>query len=94
MITTENVATYDYIVVGAGSAGAHDENVPEVLRSTCRMELPESGYDWDYPIEAQGNGNVRHAHGPPRLPHRGQRLLSDPQCHTRPFARHRAPAHA
>ena len=58
MITTENVATYDYIVVGAGSAGAHDENVPEVLTLTRWMELLESGYDWDYPIEAQGNGNV------------------------------------
>ncbi len=76
--------TFDYIVVGGGSAGAaiasrlsedadvevalieagpDDRGKEVILRLDRWMELLESGYDWDYPIEAQENGNsfMRHA---------------------------------
>jgi choline oxidase len=76
--------SFDYVVVGGGSAGAAvaarlsedpevtvglleagptdvDEDV--ILRLNRWMELLESGFDWDYPIEEQENGNsyMRHA---------------------------------
>src|SRR5690606_28574104 len=34
-------------------AGPDDRTVPEVLQLNRWMELLESGYDWDYPIEPQ-----------------------------------------
>ncbi|MFC8383737.1 GMC family oxidoreductase [Nocardia sp. NPDC057272] len=78
------MTTYDYVIVGGGSAGAavaarlsedpsvtvclleagpSDVDDPAVLRLDRWMELLESGYDWDYPIEPQENGNsfMRHA---------------------------------
>ncbi|GMU79923.1 MAG: hypothetical protein AMXMBFR46_27120 [Acidimicrobiia bacterium] len=44
-------------------AGPDDRGIPEVLQLNRWMELLESGYDWDYPIEPQANGNsfMRHA---------------------------------
>ncbi|NNG39554.1 choline oxidase [Flexivirga sp. ID2601S] len=76
--------TFDYVVVGGGSAGAavaarlsEDPDVrvalleagptdldQEVILQLDRwMELLESGFDWDYPIEPQEHGNsfMRHA---------------------------------
>lgn len=76
--------TFDYVVVGGGSAGAviaarlsedpavtvglieggpHDKDEQVILRLDRWMELLESGFDWDYPIEPQDNGNsfMRHA---------------------------------
>ncbi|WP_101750647.1 GMC family oxidoreductase [Nesterenkonia massiliensis] len=76
--------TFDYVVVGGGSAGAAvaarlsenpevtvalleagptDVDKDVVLQLNRWMELLESGYDWDYPIEPQKNGNshMRHA---------------------------------
>ncbi|AZG46047.1 GMC family oxidoreductase [Gordonia insulae] len=76
--------TYDYVVVGGGSAGAavasrlsenpavtvclieagpSDVGDDAILQLDRWMELLESGYDWDYPIEPQENGNdfMRHA---------------------------------
>lgn len=38
-------------------AGPDDDGIDEVLRLDRWMELLESGYDWDYPIEPQENGN-------------------------------------
>jgi choline oxidase len=47
-------------LVEAGPSDVGDENV---LRLDRWMELLESGYDWDYPVEPQENGNsfMRHA---------------------------------
>ena len=44
-------------------AGPHDQGLDVILRLDRWMELLESGYDWDYPIEKQENGNsfMRHA---------------------------------
>ncbi|GAA1151601.1 GMC family oxidoreductase [Nesterenkonia lutea] len=44
-------------------AGPTDADKPEVLQLNRWMELLESGFDWDYPIEPQENGNshMRHA---------------------------------
>lgn len=76
--------TFDYVIVGGGSAGAavaarlsedptvtvglleagpSDTDQDVVLRLDRWMELLESGFDWDYPIEPQENGNsfMRHA---------------------------------
>ena len=84
MATDTTDQTFDYVVVGGGSAGAAvaarlsedpevtvalleagptDEGNDQVLQLNRWMELLESGYDWDYPIEPQENGNsfMRHA---------------------------------
>ncbi|YAL82134.1 GMC family oxidoreductase [Dermacoccaceae bacterium W4C1] len=76
--------TFDYVVVGGGSAGAAvaarlsedpevtvalleagptDTDKDVILQLNRWMELLESGYDWDYLIEPQENGNsfMRHA---------------------------------
>lgn len=44
-------------------AGPDDRDIPEVLQLDRWMELLESGYDWDYPVEPQevGNSFLRHA---------------------------------
>ncbi|MCW1249352.1 GMC family oxidoreductase N-terminal domain-containing protein [Acaricomes phytoseiuli] len=44
-------------------AGPDDRGLDEVLRLDRWMELLESGYDWDYPVEPQSHGNsfMRHA---------------------------------
>ncbi len=44
-------------------AGPSDVDDPAILQLDRWMELLESGYDWDYPIEPQENGNsfMRHA---------------------------------
>ncbi|MFW0768886.1 GMC family oxidoreductase [Arthrobacter koreensis] len=44
-------------------AGPDDRGLDEILQLDRWMELLESGYDWDYPIEPQENGNsfMRHA---------------------------------
>ncbi|GGE66760.1 GMC family oxidoreductase [Nesterenkonia cremea] len=76
--------TYDYVIVGGGSAGAAaaarlsedpsvtvalleagptDQDKDVILQLNRWMELLESGYDWDYPVEPQEKGNsfMRHA---------------------------------
>ncbi|TDT31212.1 GMC family oxidoreductase [Naumannella halotolerans] len=80
----ETTHTFDYVIVGGGSAGAAvaarlsedpevtvglleagptDVDAPVILQLNRWMELLESGYDWDYPIEPQEHGNsfMRHA---------------------------------
>ena len=80
----ETTHTFDYVIVGGGSAGAavaarlsedssvtvglleagpSDTDQQVVLQLNRWMELLESGFDWDYPIEPQSNGNsfMRHA---------------------------------
>ena len=51
------------VTVALIEAGPDDRGIPEVLQLNRWMELLESGYDWDYPIEPQRNGNsfMRHA---------------------------------
>ncbi len=51
------------VTVALVEAGPSDVDDDLVLRVERWMELLESGYDWDYPIEAQENGNsfMRHA---------------------------------
>ncbi|WP_166824028.1 GMC family oxidoreductase [Brevibacterium limosum] len=77
-MTVKTTHSFDYVVVGAGSAGAavaarlsEDPEVSvglleagptdvdeDVILSLDRwMELLESGFDWDYPVEEQENGN-------------------------------------
>ncbi|MBP2437786.1 GMC family oxidoreductase [Microbacterium amylolyticum] len=80
----ETTHTFDYVIVGGGSAGAAvaarlsedpqvtvglieagptDADKDVILTLNRWMELLESGYDWDYPIEKQEHGNsfMRHA---------------------------------
>ena len=45
------------VAVGLIEAGPHDRGIDEVLTLSRWMELLESGYDWDYPVEEQENGN-------------------------------------
>jgi len=51
------------ISVALIEAGPDDHGIPEVLQLDRWMELLESGYDWDYVVEPQENGNsfLRHA---------------------------------
>ncbi|PYE17517.1 choline oxidase [Williamsia limnetica] len=51
------------ISVALIEAGPDDRDIPEVLQLDRWMELLESGYDWDYVVEPQENGNsfLRHA---------------------------------
>ncbi|WP_209910414.1 GMC family oxidoreductase [Paeniglutamicibacter psychrophenolicus] len=51
------------VTVALIEAGPDDRGIPEVLQLDRWMELLESGYDWDYPIEEQENGNsfMRHS---------------------------------
>jgi choline oxidase len=51
------------VSVALVEAGPDDRNIPEILQLDRWMELLESGYDWDYPVEPQENGNsfMRHA---------------------------------
>ncbi|MGO2634634.1 MAG: GMC family oxidoreductase [Galactobacter sp.] len=51
------------VQVGLVEAGPSDVDEDVVLRLDRWMELLESGFDWDYPIEEQINGNsfMRHA---------------------------------
>ncbi|WP_445155992.1 GMC family oxidoreductase [Arthrobacter sp. Hor0625] len=51
------------VEVALVEAGPDDRGVDEILQLDRWMELLESGYDWDYPIEEQENGNsfMRHA---------------------------------
>ncbi|GAA1124966.1 GMC family oxidoreductase [Arthrobacter flavus] len=51
------------VEVALVEAGPDDRGVDQILRLDRWMELLESGYDWDYPIEPQENGNsfMRHA---------------------------------
>lgn len=51
------------VTVALLEAGPTDADKPEVLQLNRWMELLESGYDWDYLIEPQENGNsfMRHA---------------------------------
>ncbi|MHA7283959.1 GMC family oxidoreductase [Arthrobacter sp. TMS2-4] len=51
------------VEVALVEAGPDDRGQEVILRLDRWMELLESGYDWDYPIEPQENGNsfMRHA---------------------------------
>src|SRR5690554_5014058 len=51
------------VTVALIEAGPDDRGIDEVLQLDRWMELLESGYDWDYPIEEQENGNsfMRHS---------------------------------
>ena len=51
------------VTVALVEAGPDDRDLPEILQLDRWMELLESGYDWDYPVEPQENGNsfMRHA---------------------------------
>ncbi|WEB39427.1 GMC family oxidoreductase N-terminal domain-containing protein [Streptomyces yunnanensis] len=80
----EQTDSFDYVVVGGGTAGAvvaarlsedpsvtvcvleagpSDVDDENILRLDRWMGLLQSGYDWDYPVEPQENGNsfMRHA---------------------------------
>ncbi|MGD3108329.1 GMC family oxidoreductase [Streptomyces sp. YGL11-2] len=80
----DQLDSFDYVVVGGGTAGAvvaarlsedpsvtvclleagpSDVGDENILRLDRWMALLESGYDWDYPVEPQENGNsfMRHA---------------------------------
>lgn len=51
------------VEVALVEAGPDDRDLDVILKLDRWMELLESGYDWDYPIEPQENGNsfMRHA---------------------------------
>ncbi|MFO7690709.1 MAG: GMC family oxidoreductase N-terminal domain-containing protein [Cryobacterium sp.] len=51
------------VQVALVEAGPDDRGLDAILQLDRWMELLESGYDWDYPIEPQENGNsfMRHA---------------------------------
>ena len=51
------------VEVALVEAGSDDRGLEEILQLDRWMELLESGYDWDYPIEPQENGNsfMRHS---------------------------------
>ncbi|CAN7554987.1 choline oxidase [Arthrobacter sp. PvP023] len=51
------------VEVALVEAGPDDRGVDAILQLDRWMELLESGYDWDYPVEEQENGNsfMRHA---------------------------------
>ena len=51
------------VQVALVEAGPDDRGIDAILRLDRWMELLESGYDWDYPIEPQEHGNsfMRHA---------------------------------
>jgi len=51
------------VQVALVEAGPDDRGLDAILQLDRWMELLESGYDWDYPIEPQQNGNsfMRHA---------------------------------
>ena len=51
------------VEVALVEAGPDDRGLDEILQLDRWMELLESGYDWDYPVEEQESGNsfMRHA---------------------------------
>ncbi|MFH8568584.1 GMC family oxidoreductase [Streptomyces sp. NPDC017993] len=51
-------------VLEAGPSDVGDDNV---LRLERWMSLLESGYDWDYPVEPQENGNIHMRHARARV---------------------------
>lgn len=54
------------VEVALVEAGPDDRGLEEILQLDRWMELLESGYDWDYPIEEQEHGNSFMRHARPR----------------------------